>query len=224
MEKKLPQGIDVLAKVLNLPASNPITNKDKTMDKELLSAIGLDATATVAQAVEKINELKGLKAQVTSLTEALTQKGEIVTGLQSELATAKTTITELQKASQTHLVTAKRMELCQELGVTLSDDGVKALERRIGTMFGISDATAKADMESDIKLWIGQHGVKASGSGLEKPADRKPAADKASDYQERVHAKITELRKADDKLTFDQAYAKAVAMVPDAKADAGDDD
>lgn len=190
-----------------LPNHNQPRQTMKDLDK-LIATLGVSSADGILDAVSNvIRERDTVQAQLQSKSELVTQ----LTNKQSELETA---LASAQEKLELSSVTAKVDEIVKNANVIVSDEVRSAIERRVSNAMKIKDEAIKADILADAAIYAKMNGVAPSGPAGSTP-DRKPNVAGAS-YDERLHAKVIELKNAG--VALDEAYKQARKLVKDKEA------
>lgn len=191
-----------------LPNPNQPRTTMKDLD-QLIAKLGVSSADGLLDAVTNlIRERDTTQAQLNSKSELVTQ----LTNKKSELETALANAQEKLEASS---VSAKVDEIIKSQNVIVSDDVRSAIERRVTNAMKIKDEAIKSDILADAAIYAKMNGVAPSGPAGDDPSRKQTVAPGAS-YDERLHAKVTELRNTG--VSLDDAYAQARKLVKDKEA------
>lgn len=200
-----------------LQANSSKNQKPKTMNPELLKALGLAESAGQEQAVSAIQALQAKANKVGQLEQDLQAKATEVTDLTATVSDLESTITDLKGKTKEHEIAMIKDRIKATAGVKLAAKADEKLTRRAERILNASDETEAADLEEDAVLFAETNGVETGRDPdleedpevEEEDSDEEPGAD--ADYSAKMAYHIKALRKKDEyaDAAFDVVKAEA---------------
>ena len=186
-----------------------ITKHKEQMKDQLIKALGLEVDSEEKAITARVTDTV---AKVNALTEELSAKAEIITGLNAKLEEAEGQLTELKAEQEAVKAEKQTDDLIAESGLLVSDEVKAKLQSRVNNYLKAS-ADDKADRLEDCKLFIKAYGVKNT-KVADEPTSRKDfsASNSVGSEMELVVA-VNKLMEENPNMDYPTAVSKAKQQI-----------